>query len=92
MHYYFLKIFQMTLGRKVTPLLVQKKIGKKSCSGLIHNQVILSDKSDNIREILKKKLNTLSQHPLLMRPLHDFFPVFFFGLFSYESTFRPSVI
>ena len=52
--------------------------------------MILFDKSDNIRKILKKKLNTLSQHLLLMRPLHDFFPLFF-GLFSYGSTFRPSV-
>ena len=58
-----------------------KKSGKKSCSGLIHNCVILSDKSDKIREILNKKLNTLSRHPLWMRPLHDFFPLFFCTFF-----------
>ena len=50
----------MMLGRKVTPLLVQKKSGKKSCSGLIHNQVNLSDKPDKMKEIPKKKPNTLS--------------------------------
>ena len=71
----------MTLGRKVCSFLVQKKIGKKSCNGLIHNQVFRSDKSDKIRQILKKKLNTLSQHPLLIRPLHDFFPIFFLHFF-----------
>ena len=62
-----------------------KKSGKKSCSGLNHNQVILSDKSDKIREILKKTLNTLFRHPLCMRPLHDFFPLFFLDFFPTGS-------
>ena len=70
----------MTLGRKVCSFLVQKK-PKKSCSGMIHNCVILSDKSDKIREILNKNLNTLSRHLLWMRPLNDFFPNFFWTFF-----------
>ena len=55
-----------------------KKSGKRSCSGLMYNSVILSDKSD--REILNKKLNTLSEHPL-DETTARFFPTFFLTFF-----------
>ena len=48
-------------------LLLVQKIRKKPCSGLIHNQVILSDKSDKIREILNP-LTTVTV-PLINAPL-----------------------
>ena len=74
--------FDLTLGRKVGSYekSEKKKIGKKSCSGLIKRgcwervfsfflriSLILSDLSDKITW-------------LWIRPLHDFFPIFFFGL------------
>ena len=75
------KCKNMTLGRKVNSLLVQKKSGEKSCSGLIHNHVILSNKSDKIREILKKK----AEHPLPTPSFDEttarFFPLFFCTFF-----------
>ena len=67
-----------------------QKSGKESCSGLIHNHMILSDKSDKIREILEKKTNTLSWHRFLMRSLHDF-SHFFWTFFVVRLTFWPSV-
>ena len=79
--------YGMTFGRKVDLLLDQ-----------IHNQKILSNKSDKIKSLNteafwgnnKKIVNTLCRHRFLMRPLYDFLQVFYD--FSYAITFQPSVI
>ena len=82
--YFFSQQGIFSIGRHGVLSNCQKKVGKKTCSGLIHNHVILSDKSDKIKKIPKRK-QPPSWHPLLVRPLHDFFPLFF-GLFSYYGS------
>ena len=71
----------MALGQKVCSFSVQTT-KEKSYTGLIHNQVILSDKADKIREIiLKKKFKHFLLTPSFDEPTARFFSHYFFCTF-----------
>ena len=69
----------MTLGRKVrrTPGFAQKKKWEKIVQWLVSKWVFREGVLDFIKEFLYMIGVVRRKHPIMIRPLHDFFTLFF---------------